>query len=78
MAASKRAILDLERCNINLAALNNIRDQLEKIYPSDSEVFAEHMQKLHDLINEMSTDEISLRDALVEELTETNAVQSDK
>ncbi|MCG7545402.1 hypothetical protein MHM93_14570 [Pseudoalteromonas sp. MM17-2] len=68
MAATKKQIIDLERCNINLAALGNIREQLEKVSPSD-DVFSEHIVKIHSMIDEMSADEISLRDAYVEELT---------
>tara|TARA_Y100001970_G_C14108377_1_gene789436 strand:+ start:819 stop:1043 length:225 start_codon:yes stop_codon:yes gene_type:complete len=70
MAATKQQVLDLERCNINLAALGNIREQLEKIRPSDDESFARHISKIHSLIDEMSADEISLRDAFFEELTQ--------
>ncbi|MDI4654578.1 MULTISPECIES: hypothetical protein [Pseudoalteromonas] len=68
MAATKKQIVDLERCNINLAALGNIREQLEKVRPSD-DVFSEYIVKIHSMIDEMSADEISLRDAYVEELT---------
>ena len=46
MAATKQQVLDLERCNINLAALGNIREQLKKIRPSDDESFTALMESL--------------------------------
>ena len=49
IAATKQQILDLERCNINLAALGNVREQLEKVRPSDDESFAGHISKIHSL-----------------------------
>lgn len=69
MSDKKQKLLDLERCNNNINALNNIRDQLEKLYPSDEEVFQSHIEKVSTLLAEISLDEIGLHDALIEELS---------
>mgnify|MGYP006084378363 CR=1 FL=1 len=69
MTVDKQYLQNLEQCNINLAALTVIREQLEKIKPSDEGAFAEHVFKIEELANEISADEINLRDAYIEELT---------
>ena len=69
MSAKKQDLLNLEQCNINLAALTVIREQLVKIKPSDAQSFNNHMDKIEELSNEISADEINLRDAYIEELT---------
>lgn len=69
MSDNKQKLLDLERCNNNINALNNIKEQLEKLYPSDAEVFQYHIEKVSTLLAEISLDEVGLHDALIEELS---------
>lgn len=69
MSDNKQKLLDLERCNNNINSLNNIKEQLEKLYPSDEEAFQSHIDKVSTLLAEISRDEIGLHDALIEELS---------
>jgi hypothetical protein len=68
MPVNKQDLLNLEQCNINLAALTVIREQLEKIKPSDAQTFNKHITKIEKLSREISDDEINLRDAYIEQL----------
>jgi hypothetical protein len=69
MAVDKQKLVDLERCNINLQVISTIRDQLEKLSPSDEQAFSTHVKDMQSKLDEIGADEISLRDTYFEEIT---------
>lgn len=67
--ATSEQIDDLVKINTNLCAIDTIRRQLERIYPSDEEQFSDHIVKINELLDDMAAGQINLFDTIKAEST---------